>query len=78
MLRNVLCKLALLVFSVTGLSSPGTAAEALNPVTAESELTVGYAQSNSFMNSLPQKEGPVEVAVSFELRDINCFSRKGF
>ena len=71
MLRNVLSKLALLAFSVTALTSHVTAGEALAPVTAESELTIGHAQSNGFMNSLPQKSGPVEVTVSFELRDIN-------
>jgi len=39
-------------------------------VTPESELTSAQTQSNEFLSSLPQKNGPVEVTVSFDLRDI--------
>ena len=49
-------------------SIPG---EALAVVTAEPELTTSHTQSNKFMSSLPQENDPVEVTVSFELRDIN-------
>ena len=49
-------------------SIPG---DALALTTAEPELTTSPAQSNEFMNALPQENGPVIVTVSFELRDIN-------
>ena len=40
-------------------------------VTPESELTNAQTQSNEFPSSLPQVSGPVEVTVSFDLRDID-------
>jgi len=46
-------------------------ADALALITAEAELTTIPAQSNEFLNALPQVEGPVIVTASFELRDIN-------
>ena len=45
--------------------------DALALVTAEPELTTSHARNNKFMSALPQENGPVEVTVSFELRDIN-------
>lgn len=45
--------------------------DALALVTAEPELTTSLAQNNKFMSALLQENGPVEVTVSFELRDIN-------
>lgn len=45
--------------------------DALALVTAEPELTTSHAQNKKFMSALPQGNGPVEVTVSFELRDIN-------
>lgn len=58
----------LLATLMAATSIPG---DALAVVTAEQELTTGHAQSNKFMSALPQENGPVEVTVSFELRDIN-------
>ncbi len=49
-------------------SIPG---DALALITNEPELTTSPAQSNEFMNALPQVKGPVIVTASFELRDIN-------
>jgi len=49
-------------------SIPG---DALAVVTTEPELTASHTQSNKFMSALPQENDPVEVTVSFELRDIN-------
>ena len=40
-------------------------------ITDEPKLTTTFAQSNEFMNALPQENGPVIVTASFELRDIN-------
>ena len=48
-----------------------TPEDALAQITAEPELTTSPAQSNEFMNTLPQEKGPVIVTASFELRDIN-------
>ncbi len=45
--------------------------DALALITNEPELTTSPAQSNEFMNALPQVKGPVIVTASFELRDIN-------
>ncbi len=39
--------------------------------TPESKLTTIHTQSNRFMGALPQEKGPVEVTVSFELRDVD-------
>ena len=35
------------------------------------ELTNAHTQSNEFMSTPPQAEGPVEVTVSFELREVD-------
>ncbi len=40
-------------------------------VTPESELATTHTQSNEFLGALPQEKGPVEVTVSFELRDVD-------
>jgi hypothetical protein len=62
----------LLIFLVATLMAVTTSSgNALARVTPESELTTTHTQSNKFMGGLPQKKGPVEVTVSFELRDIN-------
>jgi hypothetical protein len=45
--------------------------DALALVTAEPELTTSHERNNKFISALPQENGPVEVTVSFELRDIN-------
>ena len=58
----------LLATLMAATSIPG---DALAVVTAEPELTTSHAQSNEFMNALPQVNDPLEVTVSFELRDIN-------
>jgi len=58
----------LLAVLMAATSMPG---DALALVTAAPELTTNHAQSNKFISALPQENGPVEVTVSFELRDIN-------
>jgi len=40
-------------------------------VIPESELATTHTQSNEFLGALPQEKGPVEVTVSFELRDVD-------
>jgi hypothetical protein len=71
MFLNVLCKLALSACAVAIFNSPVAAEDAPAIVTTAPELTPGHEQSNSFLSALPQRNGPVEVTVSFELRDIN-------
>jgi len=58
----------LLAALMAATSMPG---DALALVTVAPELTTNHAQSNKFISALPQENGPVEVTVSFELRDIN-------
>jgi len=48
--------------------SPGNALAGVSP---ETELTSTHTQSNKFMAALPPHKGPVEVTVSFELRDVD-------
>jgi hypothetical protein len=56
---------------VTLMAATAVAGNALALETPESELTTAHTLSNEFKSSLPQAEGPVEVTVSFELRDID-------
>jgi hypothetical protein len=52
------------------MTATAVAGNALALDTPESELTAAQTQSNEFMGALPQVKGPVEVTVSFDLRDI--------
>jgi hypothetical protein len=65
-MRHFFLFLAATLMAVT--TVPGNTSDLINP---ESELTTTHTQSNKFMGALPQEKGPVEVTVSFELRDIN-------
>ncbi len=55
----------------TLLAATTVAGNALALVTPESELTTTHTQSHEFRSTLPQVNGPVEVTVSFDLRDID-------
>ncbi len=65
-MQNLFVFLVAILMAATTL--PGNA---LALVTPESELTDTHTQSNKFMGGLPQTKGPVEVTVSFDLRDID-------
>ncbi len=56
---------------LTLMAATAVAGNDLALVTPESELTSAQTQSNEFPSSLPQVSGPVEVTVSFDLRDID-------
>jgi hypothetical protein len=58
-----------LVVSLMTATAVAGNALALDP--PESELTTAHTLRNVFKSALPQVEGPVEVTVSFELRDID-------
>jgi len=47
---------------------PGNALALAN---AEPEMTTTHTQGNTFVSALPPEDGPVEVTVSFDLRDID-------
>ena len=53
------------------MAATAVAANDLTLVTLESELTTVQTQSNEFPSSPPQVKGPLEVTVSFDLRDID-------
>ena len=53
------------------MAATAVAANDLTLVTPESELTTVQTQSNEFPSSSPQVKGPLEVTVSFDLRDID-------
>jgi hypothetical protein len=38
---------------------------------SEAEMIAAHTQSSKLMSALPQGKGPVEVTVSFELRDVD-------
>ena len=59
------------LFLASLMASTTLAGNILAPASPELELTTTQPQDNGFKSALPQKEGPVEVAVSFELRDID-------
>ena len=53
------------------LAAIAVAGDSLELDAPESELIAAHPQSNKFTSALPQKNGPVEVTVSFDLRDID-------
>ena len=53
---------------ITAATLPGSAFALATP---ESDLTPTDTQSNNFLGALPQENSPVEVTVSFDLRDID-------
>jgi hypothetical protein len=55
----------------TLMASTAVAGNALAVDTPESELSTAHTLSNEFRSAPPQVKGPVEVTVSFELRDID-------
>ena len=64
----------LFVLLVATLMATGTVSgSALALDNTETAAATIYTQDNNFVNSLPLAEGPVQVTVSFELRDIDHF-----
>jgi hypothetical protein len=58
----------LVVALMAATTAPGNA---LALEISESGTIAAHTQSNKFMSALPQGKGPVEVTVSFELRDVD-------
>ena len=58
----------LVAMLMTSITVAGSALALDNP---EPELSTAHTLSNEFINAPPQVKGPVEVTVSFELRDID-------
>jgi len=56
---------------VTLMAATAVAGNDLALVNPESEIKTAQTQSNEFPGSLPRAKGPVEVTVSFDLRDID-------
>jgi hypothetical protein len=69
--RKIILMRYLFGFLVATLMASTVPGSALALVTPESELTTTHTQSNKFMSALPQGKDPVEVTVSFELRDVD-------
>ena len=55
----------------TLMAATAVAGNALALVTPESELTTTHTQNSKSISAPPQVNGPVEVTVSFDLRDID-------
>ena len=53
------------------MAASALAVNTLALVSSEAELASTQSQDHGFKNSLPQHDGPVEVTVSFDLRDID-------
>lgn len=58
-------------FVATLMAASAVAGNTLGLVSTESESATTHMQSSKFISALPQENGPVEVTVSFDLRDID-------
>lgn len=61
----------LVLLVVTLLAATAVSGSVLAQDVTDPEVAIAHNQSNRFINALPLANGPVEVTVSFELRDID-------